>query len=106
MRKFPKMLRVQIDDPYVQENFKRLGDYARQDAIITSNFQFLSLNVPKAGSNQKLEHNLNFTPLDVIILNNSTNATVAFNYSLFDDTFLNLNSSGPTVLRLLLGRYE
>jgi len=106
MRKFPKLLRTQVDDPYVQENFKRLGDFARQDAIIGCNFQFLSLTVPAAGVNQKLEHNLNFKPLDVIILSNSTNATVVLNYSLFDETFINLNSSGPTVLRLLLGRYE
>lgn len=105
---FPKMVRVQVDDPYVQENFKRLGDFARSDAITRSNFQFLSIDVPGPGAktNFRPPHHLNFRPLDVLLLSNSTNATVAFNYNLFDDTYLDINSSGPTTLRLLVGRYE
>lgn len=103
---FPKMLRVQIDDMYVQENFKRIGDFARDDAITRSNFKFLSIEIPGVVTNFRPKHYLNFKPLDVIMLSNSTNATVVFNYSLFDDTYLDITSSGPTTLRLLLGRYE
>lgn len=102
---FPKMVRVQIDDIYVQENFKRLADYGRNDAVIRSNFQFLSVEVP-AASNFRPPHHLSFVPLDVILLHNSTNATVVFNYSLFDDKNIDITSSGPTTLRLLLGRYQ
>lgn len=103
---FPKMLRIQIDDQYVQENFKRLGDFGRDDSIIRSNFKFLEIAVPATATNFRPPHHLSFRPLDVILLSNSTNATVVFNYNLFDDQYLDINSSGPTTLRLLLGRYE
>lgn len=104
--KFPKMLRILIDDFYVQENFKRIGNFFRDDSLAKCNFYFLPVTVAAAGTDLAYKHNLNFTPKDVIMLNNSTNATVVFNYQIFDDQNIYLTSSGPTSLRLLLGRHE
>lgn len=104
--KFPKMLRILIDDLYIQENFKRIGNFFRDDATARCNFYFLPVEIIGSGSNLAYPHNLNFTPKDVIMLSNSTNATVVFNYQNFDGQNIYLTSSGPTSLRLLLGRYE
>lgn len=103
---FPFLLRKEIEDAYTQENFKRISDYAAKYPLFRCNFQFLSINVEKAGANQKFAHSLDFVPIDVIIMHNSNNAAITLNYSKFDATSLDITSSGPTTLRCLVGRYQ
>lgn len=103
---FPKLLRKEIQDEYVQENFKRLMDYGNANPIDRSNFQFFSIEIPEAVSNFKYRHGLGFTPLDVIITNNKNNVNITFNYSSFDSNEISINASGATTLRCLIGRYQ
>jgi len=104
--KLPYLFRKEIEDEFSQENFKRLGDWSEKEAILRCDFQFRVIDIKSSGSNQKFAHLLNFVPLDVIIMHNSNNAVITLNYSKFDDTFLDFNSSGPTQLRCLIGRYK
>lgn len=103
---FPKLFRKEIEDQYIQENFKRLMDYGAQNPLDRSNFQFISIEIPEAVSNFKFRHGLGFTPLDVIIMQNSNNVSITFNYSKFDSNELDITASGATTLRCLIGRYQ
>lgn len=102
---FPRLLRQEIEDPYVQENFKRIMDYGMANPLDRSNFQFFSIQIPAAATNFKYRHGLGFTPLDVIIMHNSNNAAITLNYSKFDSNELDITASGATLLRCLVGRY-
>ncbi len=103
---FPYLFRKEIEDQFAQENFKRLGDYAAKYPLFRCNFQFLSISIPAAGTNQKFAHGLDFVPLDVIIMHNSNNVNITLNYLRFDNTNLDITSSGATTLRCLVGRYQ
>ena len=102
---FPTLLRKEVEDPYVQENFKRLMDYGRANPLDRANFQFLSIEIPGSVTNFKFKHNLGFVPLDVIIMHNSQNVSVTLNYLSFDSNELDITASGATTLRCLVGRY-
>ena len=102
---FPRLLRQEIEDPYVQENFKRIMDYGNANPLDRSNFQFFSIEIPAATTNFKYKHGLGFVPLDVIIMHNSNNAAITLNYSKFDSNELDITASGATLLRCLVGRY-
>ncbi len=102
---FPRLLRQEIQDLYVQENFKRIMDYGNANPLDRSSFSFLSIEIPGAVTNFKFKHNLGFVPLDVIIMHNSNNAAITLNYSKFDSNDLDITASGATQLRCLVGRY-
>jgi hypothetical protein len=110
---FPRLLRQEIEDQYVQENFKRIMDYGNANPLDRANFQFFSIEIPEipvtippsTSVNIKYRHGLGFTPLDVIIMHNSNNAAITLNYSKFDSNELDINASGATLLRCLVGRY-
>lgn len=103
---YPILLRKEIEDQYIQENFKRIMDYGAQNPLDRANFKFFSIEFLKAETNFKYKHNLGFTPLDVIIMHNSNNVNVTLNYSSFDSNDLNITVSGATTLRCLVGRYQ
>lgn len=108
---FPRLFRKEIEDPYVQENFKRLMDYGGANPLDRSNFQFISIDIPApvppaTSINFRYKHSLNFVPVDVIIMHNSNNIPIILNYSKFDSKELDITASGATTLRCLIGRYQ
>lgn len=103
---FPKLVTKEIDDIYIQENFKRLGDYFIEDAITRSKFEFLTVTFTGSSTNFKLQHKLGYVPKDVILMHNLNNATVTFSYSSFDETSIVVTVSAATTLRMLVGRYD
>lgn len=102
---FPELLTKQIDDLYVQENFKRLADWSKTEALLRARFEFLEIVITGAVTNAAFAHSLRYTPKDVILMHNLTNATVSFGYTLFSETNIYITTSGATTLRLLVGRY-
>lgn len=103
---FPTLFRKEIDDEFSQENFKRIGDYFAEDPVSNGGFKFFEVSIPSAVTGYQHPHSLGYQPKDVILLHNSTNATVTFNYLSFDKTFISITTSGATVLRFLLGRVK
>jgi len=102
---FPYLFKKEIEDEFAQENFKRLSDYSEKYPLFRCNFQFLQIEIPKAVTNFKYQHNLGFQPLDVIIMHNKNNVSVTLNYTKFDATNIDITASGATTLRCLVGRY-
>lgn len=101
----PKFLVKEIADPQASLNFIRLNEFHGKDPFGRMSGEFREFDVGN-GANQKIQHNLSFTPKDVILLHNSNNATVSFNYAKFDETFLYVTSNAITTLRIVVGRYE
>ena len=103
---YPKLFRKEIEDGYVQENFKRIMDYGDANPLDRSNFKFFSIDISSAVTNYRFKHNLGFTPLDVIIMHNKNNVSVTLNYTKFDSNELDITASGATTIRCLVGRHE
>ena len=101
----PKLIVVGVEDPLAALNFRDLNTFNSKAALNRLSVEFREFGLIVA-TDQKITHNLSFTPKDVIILHNSANATVSFNYAKFDETFLYVTSSAITNLRILVGRYE
>lgn len=102
---FPFLLKKEIEDQYVQENFKRIMDYGNANPLDRCSFQFFSIEIPGSVTNFKYKHGLGFRPLDVIIMHNVNNVSITLNYSKFDSNDLDITASGATTLRCLVGRY-
>lgn len=103
---FPKLLLKEVPETFSQENFKRIEDYLRSQALDKCGFEFLELVLPSAVTNSEVRHHLGYVPKDVILMHNLNNVSVTFLYSSFTNTSLYITTSGATTLRLLVGRYE
>lgn len=102
---FPTILTKEVEDPYAQENFKRIGDFFTADALTRSGFEFVTVTYTAAVTNSSVVHRLGYVPKDVILMHNSTNATVTFSYNSFTSTAIVITVSAATTLRMLVGRY-
>jgi hypothetical protein len=58
-----------------------------------------------AGNNQLIGHGLDFTPTDAIILSVTNGATVSFDYDSFDDTYIQIDVSAATTVRMAVGKF-
>ena len=102
----PKLTVAGIEDPLAALNFRDLNTFNSKDAFNRLSVEFREFPLIN-GTDQKVTHNLSFTPKDVILLYKSDyTAVVSFNYAKFDETFLYVNSDKVTNVRILVGRYE
>lgn len=102
---FPSLLRKEVQDQYVQENFVRIQDYFKASPLDRCEFKFFEILVPSAITDFPFLHRFNFTPKDVILLSMRPVATVTWNFDLFDERFVYLTTSARTTVRALIGRY-
>lgn len=100
-----RLLINEMKDQYIQENFIRIQDFIKTAELLSSNFFFFSITVPGALTNYRFAHNLGFRPLD-IIQTSAIGGTVTWNYSLFDDEFLDLTTSAALTVRGFAGRFD
>lgn len=102
-----KLYVSQIQDPYLQQNFKTIGDQFSGIPFLKGDWDFLELQIKASGTNIKVPHNLQYQPKDVILLS-VINGSIVFNYDLFDKTYINVTATvttSPMTVRLFLGRY-
>lgn len=93
-----------ITDVYVREDFFRIQNYFNNSSFFDGDFSFFEIEIPSANSSFSAKHGLSFIPQDVIILSVIGNHNFGFIYDLFDKDRIYISSSGPCVVRFLLGR--
>ena len=102
-----KLYVSQLQDPYLQQNFKSIAALFQELPFLKGQWRFLELEIKSSGTSVKIPHTLDFTPKDVILLS-VVGGSVTFNYNLFDSTYLNVDAtvtSSPMVVRVFIGRY-
>jgi hypothetical protein len=102
-----KLYVSQIPDPYIQQNFKTIGELFRGNPFLKGAWRFLEFEVKVSGS-QKITHGLNFVPKDVLVTS-VLGGTIVFEYSDFDRSFLSFTatvSSAPMTVRAFVGTYS
>jgi hypothetical protein len=102
-----KLFVSQLEDPYLQQNFKTIGDLFRGIPFLKGEFKFVEFEVRQSGTGQRVQHGLPFLPKDVIVTS-VVGGSVVFNYTRFDAKFLDFDAtvtSSPLVVRAFIGRY-
>jgi hypothetical protein len=104
--RFLTLLLQDMSKDNIQENFKRVENFANDATMQKMQFSFYEIVVPGAVTNHSFMHNLNFTPKDVLLLNVSPyTTTITWRYNKFDENFIYFDTSAGATIRFLLGRY-
>ena len=104
--RFLKLFLDEISDKFIQDNFKSIVQYVREEPFRKGQFRFVEISCV-AGTN-KFAHNLNFQPADVILLSirKSDAAVVRFLYDQFTRDHIFLTVNAPCTVRAYIGSYK
>ena len=97
----------QVEDVFMQQNMKSFMDVFNATPFLKGEWRFITFNVKASVTGQKLEHNLGFTPADVIVTS-VIGGTITFKYDKFDKNFLIYDATvttSPMTVRALIGTY-
>ena len=95
-----------IKDEYVRENFTRLLEYFKKDALRIAGFKFFELTFTEGKTAFQYTHRLGYIPKDIIVTNTSDNENVVFNYDDFTREFFYMDVSGACTVRFFAGTYR
>lgn len=101
-----KLFFREISDVFSLENFRRIEKDFNGQIILSANWRPIELTFTGAVTNFKYKHNLKFTPRDIIQTSKTGAGAITWNYTLFDETNLDITTTGALVVRALIGKYE
>lgn len=101
----------EIVDTYIRRTFRQLLDYLVTQALLKCGWQFFTFEVGANLSENTFKHNLGFRPKDLIQTSIIGTGTLAWNYSLFDETNIVYTTTGtnpndPLIVRGFVGHYK
>lgn len=102
-----KLYVSQIDDPFIQQNFKTFGEIFNGSPFLKGEWRFIEFQITNTKTGVKLAHNLPFTPADVLVTS-VINGTLNLKYAQFDDTYIVFDATvttAPMTVRALIGKY-
>lgn len=99
-----KLLTTEIEDPNVQENFKRIERAFEDQKILKGSWQFFDLSFDQAVTKKPFAHNFKFIPKDVI--QTYISGTVTWEYDSFDRNSIYVTTTGPAKVRAFIGLYN
>lgn len=101
----PKLAKENITDPNARESFKQLQEFLVEETPLIG-FRHFEISLDAATVNYRFPHSLGFLPKDIIETSVTGSGSVTYNFSLFDDTFLDITVTGPCVMRFFAGSYQ
>lgn len=105
LRDIPQLFTSQIQDTYARENFRKITDFFRL-IVLFSNFKQFETTFDAAQAHVKFQHNLGFTPKDILLTSKTGAGTVQFNQELSDDTQIDLTVTGACTVRFIAGAFN
>lgn len=97
----------QVEDIFMQQNMKSFMDVFNATPFLKGEWRFITFTVNATVTGRKLEHNLSFTPADVLVTS-LIGGTITFKYDQFDKDFIVFDatvSASPMTVRAIIGRY-
>jgi len=95
-----------IDDPVLREYIRIIKEDLANEQILKGEWKFVEYTFTQAETNKKIPHKLGFTPKDVLQLSLTGAGSITWNYSSFDETNLDITTTGACVVRAFIGRYR
>lgn len=99
------LLLEKIPDTYARENFQRIQDGLREQALLKGKWAFFELVFTAAVTNLKYPHHLGFMPKDILQTSLTGSGSLVWNYSSFDTVNLDITTTGPCTVRAFIGTY-
>ena len=102
-----KLYVSQVADVFVQQNLKAFGDIFNASPFLKGTWRFITFQVTNSSTSIKLQHNLPFTPTDMLVTS-VINGTLTIQYASFDKDFIVFDATvttAPMTVRALIGRY-
>jgi len=98
----PRLNVREIADLYTRKNFENLAAYfAEQNQLL--DFRFVEIDTAVAVTRERIKHNLNLVPRDLIRLEVSGPGKITLHKGVFDSTYLYYSSDGAVHARLFVG---
>ena len=103
-----RLFTEEINDRYARENFRRLNDFASEEALLKPGFKFFDIDIAEAGYPATITflHRLGYQPKDVILTSSIGAGSATFNYSDFTSETISITATGDVKLRFFLGTYS
>ncbi len=105
-RRLRKPLVDLIKDINIRESLQWIYEYILQIPILRGDFKFFEVTFNGAVTDEKIPHNLGFTPKDIISLSSVGTGAATFQYAKFTSTNLVITTTGACVIRFFAGRYQ
>ncbi len=97
---------LEVKDEIAQENFRRLFDFLKANALLAGQFELLEFSTKGAVTDLKVPHGLGIVPVDVIETSNLGSGLVTYMYNEFARDFIKITTTGPVTVRAFIGRYD
>ena len=97
---------AEIEDRFIRESLQYLFEFLNEQPLLRGQWEQFEFTFDNAVTNEKVNHNLGFTPKDIIITKESTAGAVTFNFDQFTDQLFDITTSGAVTIRFFGGRYE
>ena len=101
-----KLLRKEIEDNYLQENFLRIEKEVNSQDILRGQWKFFEVEFTKSIANFKFQHRLTYLPKDVILTSTKGTGVASFDFDLVTATHLDITTTGPCIIRFFVGSYQ
>ncbi len=95
-----------IEDPATREALQLLRDELQKFAILKGEFKHLEKTFAGESTNLRFRHHLGFQPKDIIQTSLTGAGAVTWNFTEFDDEFLDVTVSGACTVRAFIGSYR
>lgn len=93
-----------LADQRLLKNLEFIIDIFSTEDLLKFDWKFITFTTQNAVTNLKVPHGGNYVPTDII--STRSEGGVTFNYSLFDEKFLDVTTTGAATFRGLVGRYR
>lgn len=89
----------QITDARVRDNFRNLSQYLGDNPFLHGDFKFytITVKITDATTGFQFQHDLGYTPSDVLVTSVKGSGTVTWNYDKFTAQVLDLTVTGGSV---------
>lgn len=94
-----------IADKMVRDTIQDIEDELNGSVFKKGDWKAIELTFSAAVTNFKYPHNLGFTPKDALTTARTGAGAITWNYDNFDRTNLDITTTGPCVVRALVGTF-
>ena len=97
---------IDIENESVRDNFILLIEEMNKISFNKFDGKHRVYEFTGVETNKKIPHGLGFKPVDVLQTSLRGAGAITFNYDLFDETNINITTTGACTVRLILGRFQ
>lgn len=101
-----KLYVLEIEDKFSQDNFRRIEQEFRDQAMLHGQWKFFDIEIAAAVTDYRYRHRLGICPKDIIQTSLVGPGALTWHFADFTKDFLFLTTTGACRVRAFIGTYE